>query len=286
MKRDILEKQEKMRIPQITNLDDIKNAKKDYALPIEVRIKKIGDQDGFKIFLVDGYKIRQFIDMDFTMGGHGFRYVYVPFDEVWIDNSNKSETAEVTVHEIHEAKLMKDGIDYGDAHESASLVELELRNKKIILPVGGFIQPNESSCGPSSLKIVLDYFKDKRSVDYLIKETKCDENGTLHSGFIEAMEKLGYKYFEQADSSVEQIENFIQKGIPVIVDYQDHHFHSGGHFSVVIGYDNEKFIFSNPSLEEKHEWINKKDFEKDWWEEDEPGKIVKKWMLAVYPKGF
>jgi predicted double-glycine peptidase len=283
MKEDIIKEQEKLRIFKVTDLAHVETLKKDYKLPIEVRTEKLRDQDGFKIFLVDGYKIRQFVDLDFTMGGHGYRYVYVPFDEVWIDDSNKSEIPEVIIHETYEANLMKNRIDYGRAHEQASLVELELRNKKITLPVGNFRQPNEWSCGPSALKIILDYFKENKDIDFLIKEIKCDETGTLHFGFTETLRKLGYEYFEKKDSKIEDIENFLKKGLPIIVDYQDH---EGGHFSVIIGMDEKRFMLSDPALDEKSKWINKQEFEEKWWEEDEPGETVKKWMLVIYPKNF
>jgi uncharacterized protein YvpB len=286
MEKNIINEQEKLRTFRVENLKKLSKLKKIYKLPIEVRIKKIMNKKGLKIFLVDGSKIRQFIDMDFTMGGHGFRYIYVPLDEIWIDSSNELECEEVVAHEIHEFNLMKKGINYQRAHEQASLVELALRNKQIILPVGHFLQKHWWSCGPSSLKIVLDYYGYKVNFKEIVKGTNPNnlskEDVTLHEDLIGYLKKLRLKYSEKSNSKIKDIERFIQEGIPVIVDYQDRHFYLGGHFAVIIGYDDKRFRFSNPSLKRKYEWITKKDFEKNWWAEDKPGKIVKRWMLAVY----
>lgn len=284
MKKDeILRKQARLRIFKVTNLEKIRKLKEKYKSPIDVRIKKIGRKEGLNIYLVDGYKIRQFIDLDFTTGGHGLRYIYVPMDEIWLELPYyKYEPEEIITHEIHEFKLMKKGVDYEKAHGQASLVELEVRNRKIILPVGNHRQIMPWSCGPSALKIVLDYYKDKRDIRYLIKETGCDKTGTLHLGFRKILRKLNYKFFEkQTNSKLKDIENFLKKGIPVIVDYKAYH---GGHFSVIMGMDKKRFLFSDPAYDKKVKWMKKKDFEKRWWEEDEPGKIVRRWMLAVFPK--
>ncbi len=279
--KKIIKQQENLRIFFVRSYSKLKKLKKKYILPFEVRIKKVCEKDGFKIFLVDGYKIRHFIDFDFTMGGHGFRYMYIPLNEIWIDSSNESELDEIMLHELIEAKLMRKGKGYENSHVISSVKELELRNEKIILPAGHHRQVNEWSCGPSSLKIVLDYFNDKKSINLLIKKTGCDKTGTLHKGFRKALKAFEYKFYEKKNSSIKDIENFIQKAIPVIVDYQAYH---GGHFSAVIGYDRTRFLLSDPAYNKKFKWVSKKDFEKKWWEEDEPGKIVKKWMLAVYKR--
>lgn len=278
MVNKIINEQKKLRIYRVKNIAEIKKVKTVYKLPIEIRIKKFGEKEGFKIFLVDGYKIRQFIDFDFTMGGHGLRYVYVPLNEIWIDFSNKDETREIIIHEITEFKLMKRGINYDLAHEQASLKEAEIRNKKIILPIGHHRQITSWSCCPSTLKIVFDYYKNKKNIKELIKGTECNEEGTLHKNIKKYLKKLGYAFFEKEGANLKDIENFIQKGIPVIVGYEAYH---GGHFSVVIGYNNKNFLLSDPAYDKKYKWIDKQDFDKRWYEEDKPGIIVKRWLLAI-----
>ena len=177
---NLIKEQEKLRIFKIT---DPKKIPSRILFHLDVKIKKIGQEGDLKIYLVDGYKIRHFIDFDFTMGGHGLRYRYIPLDEIWIDDSNRTELKEVIAHEIYEFNLMKEGVDYGKAHEQASLVEFNIRNKKVILPVGHHRQITGWSCGPSALKIVLDYYRVNKTIKKMIKEMACDSEGTLHKGF-------------------------------------------------------------------------------------------------------
>ena len=280
-KFNLIKEQEKLRIFKVSSIERIKKIKAKYRLPLEVRIKKIAERDGKIFFLVDGFRIRYFIDIDFTMGGHGLRYVYIPLNEIWIDSSNEKEKEQIIKHELVEFNLMRKGMNYDRAHELASLSELEISDRKVILPVGHHRQITEWSCGPSALKIVLDYYEDRRDIKELVRETGCDKEGTFHKGFKRVLRKYSYRYLEKENAEISDIENFIQKAVPVIVDYQAYH---GGHFSVVVGYDSYRFLISDPAYDKGYKWMNKKEFEKRWYEEDEPGKIVKRWMLAICRK--
>jgi len=124
-----IKKQAKLRIFKIKNPEKTEKQKQKYSLPVEVRIKKLKEEGDIKIFLVDGDKVRNAIDIDFTMGGHGCRYIYIPLDEVWIDASNESEKEEVIIHELTELGLMKQGINYNKAHDLANIEEYKLRTK-------------------------------------------------------------------------------------------------------------------------------------------------------------
>lgn len=281
MKTNILKKQRKLRLYQIKDIGKLKKLKETYKLPIEVRIKLIKKIGKIKVFLVDGNRIRNFIDIDFTTGGHGFRHLYIPLDEIWVDSSNEDEKEEIIIHELKELKLMKKGINYNTAHDLACLEELKLRTKRLFLPVGHHRQINPWSCGPSALKIVLDYYNDNKNIKELIKKTNCNKNGTLHEGFKKALLEFGYDFIEKENSKIEDIEEFIRQGIPVIVDYQAYH---GGHFSVVIGYDENKLFISDPASDKKYKEINKEDFKNRWYDEDTPGRIVKRWLLAIKKK--
>lgn len=209
---NLIKEQDKNRIFKLKNLKTLIKLKKEYKLSIEVRIKKLAEKDGLKIFLVDGHKLRHFVDIDYVMGGHGIRYVYIPMNEIWIDSSNKSEIQQIIVHEIHEFKLMKKGMNYDKAHELASLEEMKIMDKKLILPVGHHKQINSWSCGPSALKIILDYYNDKRDIKTLIKETKCTEkDGTLHKDFRTFLRKNKYSFKDKSHASLKDIEEFFTR---------------------------------------------------------------------------
>lgn len=88
-----------------------------------------GERDGFKIWIVDGIKVRREIFDEFLFGGNPERYTFNPEDEIWIDNSITSEELETTiVHELNERFLMnKFGMSYFDAHDSSLSLEVNLR---------------------------------------------------------------------------------------------------------------------------------------------------------------
>src|SRR5205085_1112349 len=90
-----------------------------------------GTRDKFKIWIVDGAKIRKQIFNEFIYGGNSERYPFIPEDEIWIDNSISSEEYETTLaHEINERNLMaKFAMTYFDAHDSSLALEVKMRNK-------------------------------------------------------------------------------------------------------------------------------------------------------------
>lgn len=81
-----------------------------------------------KVYRVDGRYVREHYWLDFVMGGHHARYVFIPKKEIWIDDGlRKDEEAFVIVHEYVESELMDDGWPYEDAHFQASVAELQAR---------------------------------------------------------------------------------------------------------------------------------------------------------------
>lgn len=87
--------------------------------------------DGFSVFIVDGRAVRN-IYVNFTEGGHHWRYKFVPEDEIWLDDDLLPEEREpVLVHELDEIHSMRDlKMSYEPAHERASFVESVVRNMK------------------------------------------------------------------------------------------------------------------------------------------------------------
>ena len=110
----------------------IKNGRVVSKDEIEISDKNItGIIDKITIKAVDGTKIRDNTDIDFTEGGHGYVYDYIPKDEIWIDYSEaKKDTLAIIIHEFTERLVMKTlGIDYDTVHEDfANAVETTFRD--------------------------------------------------------------------------------------------------------------------------------------------------------------
>jgi hypothetical protein len=81
------------------------------------------------IYLVDGDKVRKELDPDFTEGGHGRVYGYIPLDEIWIDDvTDDSERSFIILHELHEFNRMRAGLSYDEAHRESSTLERHVRD--------------------------------------------------------------------------------------------------------------------------------------------------------------
>jgi len=95
--------------------------------------KYYGTQKSFKIYLVDGAKVRTFYHIDFTEGSNGYVKKYIPKNEIWIDNifsKKQKEVRSIILHEVSEAVLMRDkGFNYEKAHRIANAKEKKFRIK-------------------------------------------------------------------------------------------------------------------------------------------------------------
>ncbi|TRZ71847.1 MAG: hypothetical protein D4R97_06360 [Bacteroidetes bacterium] len=88
-----------------------------------------GEKEGFKIWIVDGYKVRQKVYKEFLYGGNEQRYLFNPKGEIWIDHAVSCEEFELTLaHELNERALMaKFGWTYEKSHDSSLMLELRMR---------------------------------------------------------------------------------------------------------------------------------------------------------------
>ena len=74
-------------------------------------------------------------------------------------------------------------------------------------------------CGPASLKIVLKYYGMSKSEGELYHLCETDpELGTSEEGIRKAAEQLGFGVIIKNESSFEDIEMYLKRDIPVIID--------------------------------------------------------------------
>jgi len=102
----------------------------------KVRISLLGNHKGLKIYLVNGLAVRANHNTDYTLGGHGRVYDYIPENEIWLEKLEKHPGDELfnLVHEIHEWNLMgNENLSYEKAHKNANEVEGKVRHNPKML---------------------------------------------------------------------------------------------------------------------------------------------------------
>ena len=92
--------------------------------------RSIGRLGNLRIYAVDGTAVRNRVDVDFTCGGTGARYAYIPMGEVWIDDAlmgSGTDASATLLHEVVERTLMLRGMTYDKAHDRANERERTFR---------------------------------------------------------------------------------------------------------------------------------------------------------------
>ena len=84
------------------------------------------------VWIIDGFLPRCYYKTDYTEGGHGYVYPWVPKNEIWIEQAlDRQELAFIVTHEYLELRLMRDkGVDYDSVHAICSDVEYHLRKER------------------------------------------------------------------------------------------------------------------------------------------------------------
>ncbi len=131
----------------------------------------------------------------------------------------------------------------------------------------------KSMCGPGSLKMVFNYYGIEKSEEEIAKLAGTTEDlGTDDQGIKKAAESLGFTVEIKNESSFEDIQEYLNKKIPVIVNwftrgrinYDDSQV-PDGHYSVVVGLD-EGFIYLQDPEIGKLRKIERDDFMKVWFD--------------------
>ena len=105
------------------------------------RLRFLGKVAGLNVYLVSGVQVRNTIDIDFTCGGNEAVYPsYNPPGEIWLDDAaGPLDRTATCLHEIVERdQMMRNGLDYDDAHEIASATERPFRQELLRNPPKAF----------------------------------------------------------------------------------------------------------------------------------------------------
>ena len=152
---------------------------------------------------------------------------------------------------------------------------------------------NNSCCGPATLKIVFGYYGINKSEDELAKISGWDKNlGIDDEAIKKASEQLGFKVKIKNNSTFKDIESWLKKGVPVIVDWftrgRNNYPESetaDGHYSVVTGLDNKFIYLQDPEIGKMRK-IKKYDFMRVWFDFKgdyiKPNELIIRQIIVIY----
>ncbi|MFI5144744.1 MAG: hypothetical protein ACHQJ4_04045 [Ignavibacteria bacterium] len=112
---------------EITDIPETIKLKNIYRIPL-------GERNGIKIWIVDGYAVRRDIYPDFGFSGNDKAYHFIPDKEIWIDGEVSCEETEYSIAlEMKERELIDKGIEYDSAYTNAVQVSDKLREEQMLL---------------------------------------------------------------------------------------------------------------------------------------------------------
>lgn len=165
---------------------------------------------------------------------------------------------------------------------------------KILLDIKPFQETlNADMCGPASLKIVLDYYGINKTEKELAKIAGWKKGlGIDDKGIKKTAESLDLKVVIKNNSSFKDIEKWLKKDVPVIVDWftrgrTDYGDSStaDGHYSVVMGLDDKFIYLQDPELAAMRK-INRGDFMRVWFDFEgeylKPNELIIRQIIAIY----
>ena len=128
-------------------------------------------------------------------------------------------------------------------------------------------------CGPASLKMVMAYFGVEKSEEEVAEKCgRVPELGTDDESLKKAAEGYGFTVQIQNEASFEDIQRWLDKKVPVIVnwftrgrsDYGDSQV-PDGHYSVVVGLDKANIYLQDPEIG-KMRTLDRDDFMRVWFD--------------------
>ena len=133
-------------------------------------------------------------------------------------------------------------------------------NKLLDFPTGR--QNNHTDCGSTATQTMLAYYGIDQRQDDLDKELNLSKDGVSYTNMIKVFEENGLKT-SSGRMNQDILKGFLDENTPVIIliqAYKDdknytENSYKDGHYVTLTGYDNNKFIVEDPSLNNKIGYI-------------------------------
>lgn len=150
-----------------------------------------------------------------------------------------------------------------------------------------------SMCGPASLKIILKFFGIEKTEKELAKMMRWNKHrGVDDFGIKQAAEKIGFKVEIKNECNFRDIQKWLRRGVPVIVnwftkgrsEYPDSEI-ADGHYSVAAGLDRVFIYLQDPELG-KIRKMKRHDFLRVWFDFRgdylKPEELIIRRIIALY----
>lgn len=141
-------------------------------------------------------------------------------------------------------------------------------------------QANGYTCGTASLQSVLRYFgkgDDDGEEGLAGRLGTTPDNGTAPDAIVRVAREHGLSATMREGMTLDDLESYVQRGVPVIVDYQawseaPHPDYANdwddGHYSVVVGIDRDHVYLEDPSILGARGSIPRNEFVARWHDQD------------------
>lgn len=153
-----------------------------------------------------------------------------------------------------------------------------------IIPVPHFVQ-TPGLCGASALRSILSYWGKEFSEQELAEKSNSSvEDGVEAPGLLEAAGLVGFKGFYHDDADLDDLRYFVDLGIPVIVDWWST---DSGHYSVVVGVDDDYVYMVDPNKDKHYSRIPLEKFKQNWFDFedlDETRGLSRRRLIVVTPE--
>jgi predicted double-glycine peptidase len=157
-------------------------------------------------------------------------------------------------------------------------MKLVIIDKSKFLKIKNVRQSNTYSCGVACLMSILAYYnRFDGNESELAKKLKTNyDDGTSPENIIKTAKEFGLNSYMKENCTIEDLKKFVSNKIPVILSYQAwsndeqepwSKEQDDGHYSVLIGVDDNNVYINDPSLLNKKGLIPIKEFMKRWHDE-------------------
>jgi predicted double-glycine peptidase len=157
------------------------------------------------------------------------------------------------------------------------LIEVKLSVYFMLLQLQHIAQPDDYTCGPASIAMVLQYMGQPVAYERITELCRAHpERGTENDHMVEAIEALGLVPTCITEGGIADLRNALNQDQPIIINYLNPR--SGrGHFAVVIGLDDEHVILADPKNGHGFR-LTQADLQSRWHNND---KTIFGWMMTV-----